>query len=1034
MKSQNEQRNYPRIECRIGLTADNGLVGTIENIGLEGLYIYPNRVMTVGEERDIEFSLTENSEPVRGTIRTVRVDGGKSGYGVKFLKMSPKDKGLLKHFLFARISDKVQACIHQQYQEKSDQVIRISDRERVRLLLEDVMGKRALLTVIPEKSHVSHKASIINVGVENFGIRLDSLDGRLEKGIKIFVFLSHQFESYTFQTEILDQQHDILLVEMPNTVFCSDRRTHPRQEAGSRKWVRMEWHTHQNTIEKCVGVVMEESTSGLSFVAPVEWINGSSFDSALKELEIITPDQPVKKEHVVVKHLNRIDSAGRLSKVGVEFKVSQENFQFDVEDFSKYLQARETPSNQAVVGLPPVSQVLRYTNVFGEEIVALVNRTWEDDRKISAPVVIIPPAYGRRKESTCGLALTITENFKQKGKDIVVVRFDYTRAIGESFNDVEEPIEGREYLNIRYSRYVEDIRATIRFSKDNPIFSATQIILVSFSFNGPVARRVVAQDREGDITLWLSPLGAPDTQELVKNSGGGIDYLGNYEKGIRSGIVNFLGSLVNMDQFCEDAIRHQLAFMEDARREMATIKIPVTWIYGTHDGWINPRKILDLMRVKSPAPRRVIQIPTGHMLSTSEEALHAFQLITECIWQHLHHKEIQAVSPSPEWMMKANRLEWDRTARTHLMDRQAYWKKYLLGDRIGEFGFDVLMNTAEYRELISDQLALLHLSERSIIADMGSGTGNLVQAILKENSRAGGQKPKDLSIIAVDLVYDALVRSMEKCRAQLREDSQASIPPVAVVADLEIGRIDPFKRLANWSSTDRIEEVLSGIEGVDLFTIERIASNFDSRLLSILRGDLPIEENSDFLQERFMSREIEVISELHALSRLLIKRDRTAGRKFKILRPLSPINDFSLPFKHEVFDGILSSLVLSYIFNQQALLLEFHRCLKPGGRLVVSSMLPDTDISKVYMGLIDNIMDARELDQLERETLLSSARDFASAASFLIRLEEEGRFKFFSAEALAESLRKSGFKKIRITPSFGKPARAVIVSGEKWES
>ena len=59
--------------------------------------------------------------------------------------------------------------------------------------------------------------------------------------------------------------------------------------------------------------------------------------------------------------------------------------------------------------VPPV-EVLRFTNNRREDIVAILNSTTRDTtQRLHAPLVIVLPAFGKRKESTSGLALTLVE-------------------------------------------------------------------------------------------------------------------------------------------------------------------------------------------------------------------------------------------------------------------------------------------------------------------------------------------------------------------------------------------------------------------------------------------------------------------------------------------------------------------------------------------------------------------------------------------------------------------------------------------------
>jgi len=150
---------------------------------------------------------------------------------------------------------------------------------------------------------------------------------------------------------------------------------------------------------------------------------------------------------------------------------------------------------------------------------------------------------------------------------------------------------------------------------------------------------------------------------------------------------------------------------------------------------------------------------------------------------------------------------------------------------------------------------------------------------------------------------------------------------------------------------------------------------------------------------------------------------------FKKLIFRSSSLNLNLDFQAAQFDKMLCSTVLSYLFNPLESLLEFERILKPGGRLVISTFRPDVDMSRIYTRLIQKIeSDPRYLtpNEMAREDFLNAVRAFANSAAFLIQLEEEGSFKFFSREELRNLLEEAGFKNILLSDSFGEPHQAYV--------
>ena len=80
-----------------------------------------------------------------------------------------------------------------------------------------------------------------------------------------------------------------------------------------------------------------------------------------------------------------------------------------------------------------------------------------------------------------------------------------------------------------------------------------------------------------------------------------MDVISNFRLGIPNGTVGLLGHLIDMDIMAADLLSNKYAFMTDARLDMSQIDIPVLWIYGLHDKWVDSDEVKDLMSVKARA-------------------------------------------------------------------------------------------------------------------------------------------------------------------------------------------------------------------------------------------------------------------------------------------------------------------------------------------------------------------------------------------------------------------------------------------------
>lgn len=550
-------------------------------------------------------------------------------------------------------------------------------------------------------------------------------------------------------------------------------------------------------------------------------------------------------------------------------------------------------------------QVVRFKNQLGQELVGLVNSAG-DTR--GAPAIVIPPAWGKTKETLLPLALTIVESSLQSGLPVTVLRFDGSNRRGESYIDPECREPGEEYKHFRFSQAVEDLRAALRFLREDEQFNASEVVVVSFSLSAIEARRAVADAGE-EVAGWIPVVGMVDLQSGLKAVSGGVDYAEGILRGVTFGRHELVGVLADMDFTGRDALDAGLVFREDARRDMARISVPVTWVHGEHDGWIDMERVRDLLSAGEASKRRLIQVPTGHQLRTSREALRTFELIAgealRMIWGH----EVTPVSPALRAIDRVRGAEAKRRRNLSRVQLRGFWTDYLVG-RQRLVGMDLLTATSTYRELMQSQVAALEIQPSSRVLDLGAGTGGLLREL-------AGRGVGCASVVAVDLVPEALRRARARYGAHL---------------------------------------------------------------------------NASFIQVDF---------------------DRGA---------IIPISAASV-------DAVLASLLVSYLRDPVAVLRDARRVIRPGGRLVVSSLKRDADISSIYAAGVAELVAAGAEKELVADGLSFAEvqRSFLNEAARLLDLEEQGLFRFYDRVELMSLLRRSGFDVVAVSEGLGAPPQATVV-------
>lgn len=402
-----------------------------------------------------------------------------------------------------------------------------------------------------------------------------------------------------------------------------------------------------------------------------------------------------------------------------------------------------------------------YKNQRGEPLRAIID-SWGNQQE--AVAVVIPPAWGRTKETLSPLALTILETFRNARLPVKIVRFDGTNRLGESYIDPECRHPGDEHLHFKFSQAVRDIESTLDFLYSDSLSTPKATILVTFSLASIEGRRAVASDSNGRIQGWVSVVGMADLQSGLRAISGGVDYGYGLLAGIRFGRNELLGVVADMDRTGSDAVMHGLAFLEDARRDMAAIRVPITWIHGRHDAWIDIGQVAEVMSCGDAKHRKLLEVPTGHQLRESREALQTFQLIAEEIGQMATGTTVASVLPPLDAIERRGDLERGRLPAP-TTDIKGFWADYLLG-RDRRVGMELLTGTAAYQEFVESQIQVLKLNDGARIADLGCGLGELYVQLCQPRRRLG-----KVRVDLVDYVPEVIRRTKTRIRRLARPGS-----------------------------------------------------------------------------------------------------------------------------------------------------------------------------------------------------------------------------------------------------------------------
>ena len=130
-----------------------------------------------------------------------------------------------------------------------------------------------------------------------------------------------------------------------------------------------------------------------------------------------------------------------------------------------------------------------------------------------------------------------------------------------------------------------------------------------------------------------------------------------------------------------------------------------------------------------------------------------------------------------------------------------------------------------------------------------------------------------------------------------------------------------------------------------------------------------------------------------------------------------------LPFQDRQFDRIIANLVVGYLQDPLFTLRELMRVLSPNGKLIVTNLKPQADLSQIYRNFVQIAKQPEDIEQ---------GRQILSNSGKIRQGESDGIFRFFEKQELAMLLTFSGAARPRIYSTFAN--QAYIAVAEKPDS
>ncbi len=658
--------------------------------------------------------------------------------------------------------------------------------------------------------------------------------------------------------------------------------------------------------------------------------------------------------------------------------------------------------------------LVRFENASGQTIVGIADPPENVRKGERAPWVIVPPAYGKRKETYFLLAQYLTKN------GIGVLRYDDSNSVGESDGEIE---------NLTLSQSRRNIDAAIDYVERN--CRAGSIGLIPFSLATTPA--IVAAKEDQRVQFLDVVVGAPNVEDLLTRVWG-ANLVEAYRLGHRrEGLINVLGFPIRGDEFLNDAISGKFTNFELMCKHLAELEIPIVWHLGEDDPWVNRQEVSEALREKPEGQMRDRHVVPGlgHKFREAEKAQEVFAEIVRSVRKMCGMERASVVAPTKAEVVEKAVYERGRIKEVVTKEQSVRnWRSYLVE------GFDILLETAEYRQLMDDQFHAVGFQPGETLVDFGAGTGNSELSLAAKLIDTHPIQAIGGKVVALDLVEDALGMALDKWE---RAESKCPHLPELEAHSMDLD-ISPLRSMLDHLE-GRIEYEDFSARFPDLRLPENPQVQTRKNIKKLIRGQIKLEEGWVYgtcdpasiqdldLAARFLRGELieEDLNESGREKGLDYKTLSCADLNFKRLDLGEVGRTTRLDFADESADKTLGSLFLSYLDNPEEVVSEMVRMTRKGGRVVLSSLLPDADLSRIFSNYLNGVIAATDPGP-ERESRLQEGRNLLNnALSWIEHSEESGLFKYYTPEELRQLLEDRGCRDVEVKISFG--GQAVIVSG-----
>ena len=375
----------------------------------------------------------------------------------------------------------------------------------------------------------------------------------------------------------------------------------------------------------------------------------------------------------------------------------------------------------------------------------------------NTPVVIIAPGYGQTALDAAPLSYYLAHH------RLRILRYDHTNHVGLS--DGEPELMTLRSMQADLLKVVEFVQHT---------WPTAPVIVIASDLTARVALKMAAQFGPLNLLLLINPV--VDVQAMLMTVHG-HDLVTDHRYGLRHGIANLLGLIVNVDRFIGDIVAGHFVDLASTISDLRLLRSPTSLLMIPNSplGPWPPADLPQAFLTALGAHTSLATVPApliGQDLPLNEPHPQAFRQILGQIAATVS-LPVTPFEFTPQTRRTLARQELIEMERTRLRHNLSQFTREALGaahlQQLSQLG-----NLHEYWKFMDDLYRLLSpLEPNSMLLDVGVGHGDLIRATMvnqayRSRQRGWNQAPP-VHVIGVGHSQDSLTQARQSLDALHRE-------------------------------------------------------------------------------------------------------------------------------------------------------------------------------------------------------------------------------------------------------------------------